>query len=210
MARFDDNGDGKLDLEEFQRWSNTMSIGILPFYFAIAQIHGSKEKGWTERKSEWRGEKGKSWGECSCPPRKHHQDSDWGKEGVAGPQIFWLLVSADQGSLDICSAVDNKLLLAFLIWYGGNNLVELHCGASQTALSIKQRSELRIHQSTVSLALTKKPISEQITFWIPAIDFTVQTITRLLVNQLDLLFSTLHSFRYTNVCLLEIQQFGFV
>ena len=118
------------------------------------QIHGSKEKGWTERKSEWRGEKGKSWGECSCPPRKHHQDSDWGKEGVAGPQIFWLLVSADQGSLDICSAVDNKLLwlssfgTVAIIWW-------LHCGASQTALSIKQRSELRIHQSTVSLALTK-------------------------------------------------------
>ena len=26
MARFDDNGDGKLDLEEFQRWSNTIPI----------------------------------------------------------------------------------------------------------------------------------------------------------------------------------------
>ena len=142
MARFDDNGDGKLDLEEFQRWSNTMSIGILPFYFAIAQIHGSKEKGWTERKSEWRGEKGKSWGECSSQTRKHHQDSDWGKEGVAGPQIFWLLVSADQGSLDICSAVDNKLLLAFLIWYGGNYLVAaLRCKSNCTFHKTKVRTQ---------------------------------------------------------------------
>ena len=60
MARFDENGDGKLDLEEFQRLSNTISIDIhtwsFNFDFADSWIQRKRVTGEEVRMEKGEGE----------------------------------------------------------------------------------------------------------------------------------------------------------
>ena len=110
---------------------NIFSFAFLQIrFYHFLQVHGPKEKGGKERKPDWgRGSKAGFWfskeGQLKCKCKegkcKCDQDPDRGKEGVAVVlQIFCLLVKAQiKGRLTyalVCrSAVDNKLLLAFLL-----------------------------------------------------------------------------------------------